>query len=231
MKLQRLFMIASLMCMVLIGHSQNDVTAVAFGAIEVMGEATISLTADYAEIQLGSSAVNSDASVAHKEATAQMTETIEYLKKQKAVSDIKTTQVSLNAHYSSSRSETPKYMARQSLSFKLNDLSKYDEIMLGLINMGLNNISNVSFKSTQAENAEKALLQQAMQNARKKAELMAGEYGQQVGRALMISDRVGTGNPSPVMEYKMAAFDSSGPSVEGGAIEISTTVNVQFELK
>ncbi len=220
-----------LLCLTFFGYGQNEVTAVGYGAIEVMGEASISLPADYAEIQVGSNARNANAAAAHKEATAQMAKTIEFLKKQKAVSDVKTTRVSLNTYYSGSRSESPDYDARQSLTFKLNDLSKYDEIMLGLISLGINDVNNVSFKSTQAEGAQNALLQQAMQNARKKAELMAAEYGQKVGRALMISDRVGMGNPSPIMEYKRASFDMAGPSVEGGAIEISTTVNVQFELK
>lgn len=231
MKLQSVVCTVLISSISLLGWAQNEVSAVGFGAIEVMGEASVSLPADYAEIQLGSSAKNANAAVAHKETTAQMAKTIEYLKKHKYVSDVHTNQVSLNQHYGGSRSDAIEYLARQSLSFKLNDLSKYDEVMLGLISLGVNNINNVSFKSTQAEQAKTALMQQAMQNARKKAELMAAEYGQEVGRAMMISDRVGMGNPSPIMEYKMASFDASGPSVEGGSIEISTSVNVQFELK
>ncbi len=231
MKLKKLSLTFVALCLALTGYSQNEAAAVGFGAIEVTGQASISLPADYAEIQIGSNIRNTNAAAAHKEVTAQMAKAIEYLKKQKAVSDVKTTRVSLNTYYSGSRGENEGYSASQSLTFRLNDLSKYDEIMLGLISIGANNINNVVFKSSQTESAKNTLLQQAMQDARKKAELMAGEYGQKVGRAIMISDRVGMGNPSPMMEYKMASFDSAGPSVEGGAIEISTTVNVQFELK
>lgn len=229
MKLQKLTLTALVCCFALICYSQDEVKVLSSGAIEVIGEASISLPADYAEVQITSSQYNIQAKVAHEQATKDMAKAIEYLKKNKAVSDIKTTRVILNERNNGNGSIG--YYASQSLSFKLNDLSKYDEIILGLIGVGVNGINNVNFKSSETEKYKDILLQRAMQNARKKAQLMAAEYGQKVGRAIMISDRVGMENPFPMMEYKMASFDIAGPSVEGGAIEIFTTVNVQFELK
>ncbi len=231
MKITKLVAIATFMLAAISGYGQNDVTAVPYGAIEVLGEAKITVPADYVEIQISANAQSGDAREAHRMATEEMAKAIAFLKKQQNVSDVKTTRVSLNPRQIGPKSGNIEYYATQSLSFRLNDVQSYDNIMLGLIESGINGIGNVSFRSSEAESFADALLKKAMQDARRKAVLMAAEYGQQVGRAIHISDRAMGEMPRPMLQYKAASYDMAGPSVEAGEIELTTTVNVQFELK
>ena len=231
MKIIKSLAAASILMTATLTSAQNNTTAVPYGAIDVTGEASISVPADYVEIHISANANSKDAKEAHRMATEEMAKAIDFLKKQKNISELKTTRISLNPRQVGARNEDIEYYASQTLTFRLNDVKQYDQVMLGLIGIVINGINHVSFQSSEAEGMQDMLLKEAMQEARRKAALMAAEYGQEIGRAVHISDRTDYGGPRPMMEYKSASFDMAGPSVEAGEIELSTTVNVQFELK
>lgn len=130
------------------------------------------------------------------------------------------------------KSGSKEYNARQTLNFELTKLENYDEVMLSLIDMGINGVGSVQFKSTEEENFEEVLMRKAVQDARKKAVILASELGQEVGAAKVI-DEQGSGGAYPIMEYKMALSSdaSGGPSVAPGNLKITKTVQIQFELK
>lgn len=210
--------------------SQNTQSSTA-GTISVKGEAELSLPADYAMVQITVSHESGNAKEAHGQVTEEMGKVLEFLKKQEGIADVRTTRVNLRPRNIGPRGETSGYYANQTLHFRLNKLENYDDLMLQLIAMGVNGIDNVSFQSSQADEVEQTLLKQAMQDAREKAELMAGQYGQNVGKATYISDNINSGGPRPMFEYKSANLAVSGPSVEPGEITVSTSVSVEFELK
>lgn len=208
-------------------QTAENTQATPAGTINVNGEATIKVEADQVIIEIYSDHTDEDAQQAYRQTTDEMKKALDFLKSRQDVKDLKTTNVQLSARQDYQQ-KTTEYNARQSLTFKLTDVKAYDDLMLSLIKMGINGIGQVNFISSESEKYDEILMRQAVQNARKKAVILASELGQQVGKATMISD-VNYNGPMPMREYK-AAF-SSMASVAPGSLELSAVVNVEFELK
>ncbi|WP_417600581.1 SIMPL domain-containing protein [Owenweeksia hongkongensis] len=207
----------------------------ASGTIAVSGSADMNIVADHVAIQIVADHTDANAREAYKMTTEEMSKAIAYLKKRGDIENIKTTQVMLYPRVRDYKSGAKEYNARQTLNFELKKLENYDEVMLSLIDMGINGVGNVQFKSTEEENYEEVLMRKAVQDARKKAVILASELGQEVGAAKVI-DEQGNAGPYPMTEYKMAfSSDSSAgggdPSVSPGTLKITKTIQIQFELK
>lgn len=201
------------------------------GSISVTGEATMDIAADCVSIQIVSDHTSSKARDAYNMTVEEMSKAVELLKKRESVTSMKTTQVMLYPRVKDYKSGEKEYNARQTLSFELTEVDDYDELMLSLIDLGINGIGQVSFKSSKVDDYEEVLMRKAVQDARKKAVILASELGQEVGRAVVINDQ-GGGSIRPMMEYKMAlSSDMSGPSVVPGSLTIAKSVHIQFELK
>lgn len=207
----------------------------ASGTIAVSGSADMNIVANYVAIQIVTDHTDANAREAYKLTTEEMSKAIAYLKKRGDIENIKTTQVMLYPRVRDYKSGAKEYNARQTLNFELTKLENYDEVMLSLIEMGINGVGNVQFKSTEEENYEEILMRKAVQDARKKAVILASELGQEVGPAKVIDEQL-RGGIYPVMEYKMAlssdvSAGSEDPSVSPGTLKITKTVQIQFELK
>lgn len=202
------------------------------GTIAVSGSADMDIVANFVAIQIVADHTDANAREAYKMTTEEMSKAIAYLKKRGDIENIKTTQVMLYPRVRDYKSGAKEYNARQTLNFELTKLENYDEVMLSLIDLGINGVGNVQFKSSERENYEEALMRQAVQNARKKAVILASELGQEVGAAKVIDEQGNTG-AYPGVEYKMALSSdaSGGSSVAPGNLNISKTVQIQFELK
>lgn len=203
------------------------------GTIEVSGMAEMSISADYVAIQIVSDHTDGNAREAYKMTTEEMGKAIAYLKKRSDIKNIKTTQVMLYPRVRDYKSGSKEYNARQTLNFELTKLENYDEVMLSLIEMGINGVGNVQFKSTEEENYKEVLMRKAVQDARKKAVILASELGQEVGAAKVIDEQGNYGAVGPMYKSYMAddAEFGSGPSVVPGNLKITKTVQIQFELK
>lgn len=148
--------------------------------------------------------------------------------------DVSTLYMNLTRNYDYN-TKTYVFAANQSLSIKLRDLSKYEQLMNGLMDTGMNRIEGISFSSSQKDALESEARKQAIRNAKMKADEYASVLNQTVGKAVSISEFGDGGEPRPVL-YKMAAMSDSagydeGATIAPGEMEIRTTVNVVFELK
>jgi uncharacterized protein YggE len=129
------------------------------------------------------------------------------------------------------------YVANQTISIHLKDLSKYDKLMMDLVDSGINSIQGVEFKSSKIKEYESQARKKAMVDAKHKAEdYVSVLAGQKVGKALVISDNSFTNYPRPVYaEMKtMAMADGSAMPQETlaiGEIEIISNVSVSFVLE
>ena len=102
------------------------------------------------------------------------------------------------------------------------------------MNAGANSIQGVEFKSTKTETVASEIRAKAVLNAKKKAEDYAGALNQNIGKALIISDQSMVNNPRVyMMKANAMSADAAGmeQTLAVGEIEISTNVNVVFELK
>ena len=124
-------------------------------------------------------------------------------------------------------------MLIKSISITLKNLSKYEDLMNGLLQSGINRVDGVHFSASNEEALESQARKKAVENAKMKAEEYAGVLNQSVGKAFSISEFEQTNYPQPVM-YKSAMMegDASGgqQAIAPGEIKIKATVNISFIL-
>jgi hypothetical protein len=203
--------------------------------ISVTGEGKVKVTPDRAIINVGVLNTGKDAKEVKSLNDETVDKVIKFLKKSGLnAADYKTNNVSLHKSYDYEKKKQV-YQANQSISITLKDLSKYDEIMMGLNDTGVNNIQGVEFKSSKMEELEKEARKKAMLNAKQKAEDYVSVLGQKVGKALLISDSSQAYYPQPMYKNSMMGGEAmvSGDSQETlavGEIEIIATVNITFIL-
>ncbi len=206
-------------------------------AINVSGEGKIKVAPDEAIITLGVENSGKDATEVKKLNDETIDKVLKIIKKHGiSEKDFQTQQVSL---YRNEDYKTKKYTyyALQTLSVHLKDLKKYDELMMDLVETGINRIQNVDFKSSRIKELESQARKEAILDAKKKAEDYVSVINQKVGKAIMISDNSSISYPQPPM-YRMmkaeAMMDGGAPQRETlaiGEIEIVSTVSVSFELQ
>ncbi len=162
---------------------------------------------------------------------------IKYLKAQGiAEKDIETDYMNLNKRYiynNDGQERTEKYVANQAISITLHDIKSYEKIMKGLLENGLNRIDGIQFRSSQMVKYEKEARKKAVLNAKEMAEQLAAPLGQEVGKAVSISE-VEYNNVQPM--YRMDAVEMSKAADEQqtiapGELEVKIRVNISFELK
>ncbi|MBN8565765.1 MAG: SIMPL domain-containing protein [Flavobacteriales bacterium] len=201
--------------------------------IAVTGEGKVTVQPDQAIINFGVQNTGKDAAEVKKMNDETVDKVMKFIKKFGILSnDVQTTNVSLHKSYDYEKKKHH-YQASQSISITLKDIKKYDELMMGLVDNGINNISNVEFKSSKIEEHKVTARKQAILDAKKKAEDFATALNQKVGKAIVITD-----NSQPIyqppmyrnMMMKAEAMDTSQETLAIGQIEITTNVSVTFQL-
>lgn len=202
--------------------------------ITVSGEGKIKVTPDYAIISIGVENTGADAAEVKKKNDATVDAVIKYLKGFKLpTSDYQTKQVYLHKNYDYTKKKYS-YVASQQISITLKDLSKYDTMMMGLVDTGINNIQGVEFKSTKVAQFESDARKAAVADAKTKALDYASALSQKVGKAIMVSDNSQTHYPVPMMyAMKAGAAEDAMPreTLAIGEIEITANVTISFSLE
>ena len=147
--------------------------------------------------------------------------------------DVKTPYVRLNKNYDY-QTKTYHYVANQNVVIKLSDLTKYEGLMDGLLDRGINRIDGVNFSTSKEEELKSEARKKAIMNAKTKAEEYSKVLNQTVGKAISISEFSNNTYPTPmyesVLQVASDGADVSQQTISVGIIEIRTTINVIFEL-
>ncbi len=220
-------------CLALLGGilpAQTPVTE-SSGVIDVTGSAFMDVSPDYASIVIRVEKRSPSAREAQEAVSELMAKVLKYLEQRGDVAEVKTQYVNLHPEYNYQEKMVNNYTANQSLSFDLQNLQAYDELMVELLELGINGISNVQFKSSQEEAIRKSLLGRAVLAAREKALTMTAELGQSVGKAVYISDQLSrSSDPRPYLQAERMESMASGPSIQPGRIRLEIIANVRFKL-
>jgi len=158
---------------------------------------------------------------------------LQYIKSLKISSkDVKTPYLRLNKNYDY-QTKTYNYVASQNVVIKLKDISKYEALMDGLLERGINRIDGVNFSSSNEEKLKSEARKKAILNAKTKAEEYAEVLHQTIGKAISISE-FSINNPTPMYEGVLRVAsdggDASQQTISVGIIEIRSSINVIFEL-
>ena len=202
--------------------------------ISVTGEGRIKVVPDRVEINLGVNNYGKDAAEVKKLNDETVDKVLKYIKKFGIpASDFKTTQVSLNKSYDYEKKKQT-YQASQSIAIILKDMTKYDELMMGLMDNGINSINNVEFKSSKMEQHKSEARKLAILDAKKKAEDYVTVLNQKIGKAILITDNSNHYQPPMYKNavYAMETLDGNNQqTLAVGEIDIVTNVSVSFVLE
>ncbi|MGB0175588.1 MAG: SIMPL domain-containing protein [Owenweeksia sp.] len=199
--------------------------------IDVIGTAEQVLKPDQVMIQIVIENSEESPKAAQAKTSQAASKALSYLKTKTSIKSIETNYVSLRPQRIDYNKDTYRYVAVQNISFVLEDIGEYQNVIIDLMERGANGIGNVQFESTKREKLEQQLLAQAVRNAREKAVFLATQLEQQVGRAVYIADRIASSGPVPLAFKSSMEMDEAQASIAPGELLISARVNVIFELK
>ncbi|TRW23383.1 DUF541 domain-containing protein [Flavobacterium zepuense] len=200
--------------------------------ISVNGEGKITVAPDQADISVGVTNTGADANEVKKANDAAIDAVIKFLKAQKLPQgDYQTQRVNLNKNYDYTKKKYS-FVASQTIVIHLKDLAKYDALMIGLTDAGVNTINGVAFKTSKQAQYESEARVKAVENAKKKATDYTTALGQSLGKAIMVTDNTQTYYPQPMMRMAMKseAADMQQETLAIGEIEITANVNISYAL-
>ncbi|TDE05752.1 SIMPL domain-containing protein [Flavobacterium sandaracinum] len=203
--------------------------------VNVSGEGKVKVIPDQANIAVTVETKGNNAKDVKKQNDEKIEAVLKFIKKMNlAPADYKTQRVSLNPQYDYEKKKHS-YNATQTIEILLKDLSKYDELMEGLVDEGINRIDNVTFQSSKLAQYQSEARKLAMKEAKLKAEDYVSVLGQKIGRAMTISDNSQTYFPQPMYAsmktMEMSDTSASRETLAVGEINITANVTVSFILE
>lgn len=203
--------------------------------ISVAGEGKVKVTPDQVQVRFGVQNTGKDAAEVKKINDETVDKVLKFIKKFGIpTSDVQTTSVSLYKSYDYEKKKH-NFNASQTICILLKNVAKYDELMMGLVDNGINNISDVEFKSSKLEEHKSEARKLAIKDAQKKAQDYAGALNQKVGKAFLVTDNSQAYYPPMYKSIQMDAAAMGGAAgretLALGEIEVTTNVNVSFILE
>jgi uncharacterized protein len=202
--------------------------------ISVTGEATLSVAPDLAEVDGG---VTTEAKTAREASDANNAAMGKVLLALKGAGidekDFQTSRLSLQPQNAPNRTGPPaivSYRASNRVTIRVRDVLKVAGVVDTLVSAGANEIGGINFTVSQASKLLDDAREQAVADARRKAEIYARAAGVTLGAPLSISEG---GSPGPV-QYRaraVAAGMAVSAPVAQGEETLAITVNVSWAIK
>jgi uncharacterized protein YggE len=146
--------------------------------------------------------------------------------------DYQTSRLSLQPQYAPNRSGPSPvvgYRASNRVTIRLRDVTKIASMIDVLVGAGANDIGGINFTVSQASKLLDEAREQAISDARRKAQIYAKAAGVTLGEPLSISEESA---PTPVFRGKVASgMAASTAPVAQGEETLSVTVNVSWAIK
>lgn len=198
--------------------------------ITVTGEATTKVKNQIASFTAGININKANKDEAVKEVNDKMAKLIEDVKAFGIKGeDIKTQGVSINE---SERYETKQkeWYVGNTIEIVLRDVDKAGALTDLLSKSGANNVYGPSLMLDKSNEAEKALYDEAMKDAREKAEIIAKIAGRKLGKVISVVD---SGNVDTIRPWLSSAKEGmgGGANIETGSSTVSKSMTVVFEMK
>ena len=219
------FVLFSLLSTMAIAQNQTP-------TVEVVGEGIVYVTPDMVNISISIEKEGLDLKNLRQKNGEAVAQVLQLLSKELPMENFQTSYVSL---YKDDYNKLNKYRVVQNINIKLEDISKYDNLMNAIFDAGVNRIDGISFG---VKNKEK-LLQEArvaaIDDARKKALFYAVSLDQNIGKAIQIKEINSHFNDIQPVE-RMSKMSLGSPAngndntLAVGKIAIKAQVNVAFEL-
>ncbi|MBE5810915.1 MAG: DUF541 domain-containing protein [Clostridiales bacterium] len=214
--------------------AETAVFAAEGATITVSGSASVTLKADYAQVTVGVSTKAPTVEEASEKNNTAIHAVIAALKDAGVLEDdIATSNYSVGAEYDYSAFGTQTltgYNVSNQLNVVIRDMEHIGATLDKATAAGANTIYNIQFLSTKANAAQDEATAHAVQDAIRRAELLAKAAGLQLGSIVSISDSVTGYNAMPRV-YKSTMDAAAGNSILPDDTSVSASVTIVFELK
>ena len=219
-------------------------TAVAPRQISVQGEGKVAVQPDITIFTAGVVRQAQRVGDAQKENTERSNAIIAFLKKQGvSEKDIKTVGYSISPQYDFGEprplSRQPPtivgYEVRHTFEMKVRDLGKADTLLGGVVGAGANEVGSIRFSVDDEEKAKAEARKLAIEDAEKKARILAKDLGVRLTRVAGFFES-GEGGPVPFFAAAQKGgfggdITPAAPEVAPGEQEIRSTVTITYEFR
>jgi uncharacterized protein YggE len=214
--------------------AQTSVGVPGMRQVTVVGHGEIKGRPDTATIQIG---VETEAPAA-KDALAKNTEQAEALQAKLkelgvAEKDIQTSNFNIYPTYATDGRQITGYHVSNSVIVTIRDLAQAGNLLDQVVQAGANSINGITFSVDDPAALLTQAREQALQDARTRANQLAKAGGVAVGDVLVITENVGSQPPVPMMLAAPAAdmAQSKAVPVQPGEQSFTIDVQVTFALR
>ena len=197
--------------------------------VTVSGEASVSVAPERATINAGVTTQGKTARQASDANAAQMRAVLAALKSAGiAERDVQTRRLSINPVYDRSRdgkNAIVGFQATNQVHVTVRDLGNIAALVDKMIAAGANEMSGIQFEMEDGSKALDGVRAEAIEDARRKAELYARAAKAKLGAAVAITES-GTSPPRP----EVRAMRAGGVPIAPGELTLHARVTVSFEL-
>lgn len=198
-------------------------------SITVTGEASVSVAPDNANIRLGVTSQGKNAREASEANARQMTNVLAAIKEAGVADrDVQTSRLSLQPQYEQGKAGPARLLGFQvtnQVTIRIREIDKFPGILDRAIAAGANEMSGIEFVVSEQSKLLDQARDDAVTDARRKAELYAKAAGVKLGPVTSISEE-GASPPRPVMQ----AMRASAVPVAPGEQLLRAAISVTFEL-
>lgn len=204
--------------------------------ISVRGEGKVVAKPDIGQVSLSVISDAATVATAQKDNTDKMNKVTQAMKDAGIKEeDLKTTSYSIapRYQYSAGRSDIIGYEATQTMEIKIRDLTKVGDILGKAAAAGANQVGSLSFTFDKPEALQSQARQEAITQAKQKANDLAKSLGVSLGKITSFYEESSGGQPIPM--YAGDALGKGGgggvvPQIQTGQNEIIIDVNLTYEI-
>jgi uncharacterized protein YggE len=203
--------------------------------VQVTGTGSASGDPDVVVLSMGVVAQEKNLEEAHAAAAFAMQQVLDSLKiSGVAENDIQTTQFSIRPvyNYVNSQRILQGYEVSNIVSVKVRDMDKTSPVIDNAVTAGGKwiQVNSISFTIDDPEELQTQAREEAMKDARAKAQTLAALGGVTLGAPVSISETAGSG---PIYRYGMDSVVSEDVAtpIEPGEVEITVTVTVVYNIE
>jgi len=207
--------------------------------ITVVGEGTENVEPDTAQVNIGVEIVETDIKLANSKASETIDAIVAALQAQ-GVNNQNLQTSSLNIWIErpydpaeGTPSDRVLYHVSNQVNVTIRDLSKVGAILDAVIQAGANNMYGVTFKVADPSVLESDTRNQAMDDARAKAEELAKLAGLKLGDVISVSEIIGSGTGGLYnnTQFKAEGLGGGGGGITPGQLQMTTQLQVVYSVQ
>lgn len=202
--------------------------------LSVRGEYTMYVDPDVGYATVGVVTTGKEAKAAQEENGQRMQAVMEAAKAAGiAEEDIQTSNVSIYPNYGSNGRDIVGYEVRNTVELKIRDISKVGEALDACLGSGANTVDSVWFGLDEKEEHYNMALQNALKNARDKADALTESTGQTIFETLSVVEDGASYTPQ-YTNYSVGretAYDGAGSVITPSRVQVDAAVTVTYTVR